>query len=241
MKRGDSLIEVMIAIGVFSMVAISVISVMNGGTASVQTALETTMVRNEIDVQADAIRFIHASAIAELGSSTSTGQKYFKAWRELTKLADKNSIDQNQLKKVTEYDLASCAELYDSTNQTLNQQNAFFINTRKLATNQPEQAIIKASSTTLDSFRDAKLYSRILFDKDDGALLNPISAPNPVAEGFYVVGVKDPDSSLVAGGGTHLQKKSVYYDFYIRSCWYGPGENVPSTISTVIRLHNPNP
>ena len=29
-------------------------------------------------------------------------------------------------------------------------------------------------------------------------------------------------------------------DFYIRTCWYGVNANEPSTISTVIRLYDPN-
>ena len=42
-KRGDTLIEVMLAVGIFSMVAVAVVAVMSGGTSSAQTALETTL------------------------------------------------------------------------------------------------------------------------------------------------------------------------------------------------------
>ena len=64
-KRGDTLIEVMLAVGIFSMVAVAVVAVMSGGTSSAQTALETTLTREAIDAQAEALRFIQSSYIAE--------------------------------------------------------------------------------------------------------------------------------------------------------------------------------
>ena len=47
------------------MVAIAVVAVMTGGTSSAQNALETTLAREEIDTQAEALRFIHASYLAD--------------------------------------------------------------------------------------------------------------------------------------------------------------------------------
>jgi hypothetical protein len=53
--------------------------------------------------------------------------------------------------------------------------------------------------------------------------------------------VKAPETVVVQeGGSTAAKTASAYFDFYIRSCWYAPGANTPSTISTVIRLHNPD-
>ena len=68
-KKGDTLIEVCIAIGIFSLVAIGVASVMSSGTAGSQTALETTITRKEIDAQGDALRFIHESYISGKNSA----------------------------------------------------------------------------------------------------------------------------------------------------------------------------
>jgi len=62
--RGDTLIEVLFAIMVFSLVAVSSMSIMNQGTATAQTALEITLVRQGIDAQAETLRFLHASYIA---------------------------------------------------------------------------------------------------------------------------------------------------------------------------------
>lgn len=62
--RGDTLIEVLFATAIFSLVAVGGISVMNQGTAASQRALEITMVRNEIDAQAETLRFLNSSYIA---------------------------------------------------------------------------------------------------------------------------------------------------------------------------------
>ena len=64
-KHGDTLIEVMFAVGIFGLVAISTISLMNRGLNSVQNSLETTMARQEIDAQAETLRFIQSAYLTE--------------------------------------------------------------------------------------------------------------------------------------------------------------------------------
>jgi len=63
-SRGDTLIEVLFAISVFGLVVVGSVSIMNQGTAISQRALEITLVRNEIDAQAEALRFIHDSYVS---------------------------------------------------------------------------------------------------------------------------------------------------------------------------------
>lgn len=62
--RGDTLIEVLFATAIFSLIAVGGLSIMNQGTAASQRALEITLVRNEIDAQAETLRFLNASYIA---------------------------------------------------------------------------------------------------------------------------------------------------------------------------------
>lgn len=57
--RGDTIIEVMLAITIFAMLAVGVLTLMNRGISSAQDALETTLVRQQIDGQAEALRFLH--------------------------------------------------------------------------------------------------------------------------------------------------------------------------------------
>jgi len=63
-QRGDTLIEVLFAVAIFAMIAVGSLTIMNQGTASAQRSLEITLVRQQIDAQAEAIRYIHQAYIA---------------------------------------------------------------------------------------------------------------------------------------------------------------------------------
>ena len=84
-KKGDTLIEVLLAVGIFSMIAISVVAIMSGGTSSAQTALETTLAREEIDAQAEALRYIHSSYINEKNSDNASLSSV-ALWRRITNM-----------------------------------------------------------------------------------------------------------------------------------------------------------
>jgi len=64
-QRGDTLIEVLFSFTIFSMVVVGAISIMNQGTIAAQRALETTLVRSEIDAQATTLRFLHDAYVAK--------------------------------------------------------------------------------------------------------------------------------------------------------------------------------
>ena len=82
-KKGDTLIEVLLAVGIFSMIAISVVAVMSGGTSEAQLALETTLTREEIDAQAEALRYIHDSYISDKNSENSN-LPTVNLWKRIT-------------------------------------------------------------------------------------------------------------------------------------------------------------
>lgn len=77
--RGDTIIEVMLAFTVFAMLAVGAMSIMNQGVASAQEALETTLVREEIDGQAEALRFLHQ---AYMDDPTTSPAAKFKTIRQ---------------------------------------------------------------------------------------------------------------------------------------------------------------
>ena len=52
-QAGDTLIEVMLATAVFSAVAVGCLTVMNRGLSIAQQSLESTLVRQQIDAQAE--------------------------------------------------------------------------------------------------------------------------------------------------------------------------------------------
>ncbi len=63
-QRGDTIIEVLFAVAVFAMVSVGSLAIMNQGTATAERSLEITLVRQQIDAQAEAIRYIHQAYVA---------------------------------------------------------------------------------------------------------------------------------------------------------------------------------
>lgn len=56
-QRGDTIVEVMIALAVFAFLAVGITSIMNNSIAIGQRSLETTLVRQQIDAQAELLRY----------------------------------------------------------------------------------------------------------------------------------------------------------------------------------------
>lgn len=77
LQRGDTLIEVLFAITVFSLVVVTSLAIMNQGTQAAMRSLQLTLVRQQVDSQAEALRFLNASYIAAyspgLTAATATG------------------------------------------------------------------------------------------------------------------------------------------------------------------------
>lgn len=251
-KKGDTLIEVTLAIGIFSMIAISVASVMSGGTAGAQLSLETTLAREEIDTQAEALRFIHASYTA---NKDNKDHPYTALWRKITARAiNIEDYNKERLEQILQYAPTSCSDLYQTDAPGLS--SAFVINPRELSTVNDKVGdtagsgnlayINYSDGTNNQKFAPASTYPHLIYgnatSNEDGEALAKNSFQTNLyrAEGIYVIPIKDPASTgLVDVLNDNYSKTSAYYDFYIRTCWYGSNTEEPSTISTVIRLHDP--
>lgn len=250
MKRraGDTLVEVTLAIAIFSMVAVAVSAVVNGSTSGAQIALETTITREEIDAQAEALRFIHSSYIAGGQANEEGEDRYVNLWREIVKRAKNRG-------ESFDFVPSTCAELYSGTN--LNDQGAFIVNTRNLSflgldrslpfDEVMKQIIITPDTTDSGIFTVAATYPRVLYLEstqegnyiDDTILGQSAGFTVDRVEGIYVIPIRDEDTTNVVDS-TGIERKAAYYDFYIRSCWFNTGADRPSTISTVIRLYDPD-
>jgi prepilin-type N-terminal cleavage/methylation domain-containing protein len=91
-ERGDTLIEVLFAVAVFSMIAVGCLSIMNLGTSISQRALEITLVREQIDAQAEAIRYIH-QAYVETYQSGGTPTGAASQWSTMTNIVTGKGAD----------------------------------------------------------------------------------------------------------------------------------------------------
>jgi Tfp pilus assembly protein PilV len=86
-QAGDTLIEVLFAVTVFSLVVVGSFSIMNQGTNAVQHSLEITLVRQQIDAQAESLRFLHDSYVTAYqhnGSYTGPAAEWAKMLTSIT-------------------------------------------------------------------------------------------------------------------------------------------------------------
>lgn len=242
-KRGDTIVEVMFAIAVFCLVAVISIAMMNTGVSRSESSLELVTARNELNAQAEALRFIHSSYISELTLPTEGDfngnvpagekiQQYDKLWQ---KIVD-NAISPNDYQ--LEYPLNDCSTVYQPSSGSgnlLSKYNAFVINTRDLLNGDVNEAYVSAVNNS-NRFRQAEQNARLIFTSTSGGdsseeiseqrkLYNRLA----VAEGIWVIAVKSNNDNA----------EPSFYDFYIQTCWYGPSAARPTSLDTVIRLYNP--
>lgn len=238
-RRGDTLIEVMFAVGFFALVAIISIAVMNSGINSAERDLELVTARNELNAQAEALRFIHSSYISEK-TLPDSNQQYKDLWEEIVKssnVVEPNDAEKSGLLSIANF--GSCSAIYDSVGgvlSPLSQVNAFVINTRDVSGSVADSYI--SIKNRPGAFRPTELSSRIIFGKSagvntsDGQLVDSSYGSYfdrvRAVEGIWDFVVPDDSSSI-----------PKYYDFYIQTCWYGPRALRPTVLDTVIRLYNP--
>ena len=75
--RGDTIIEVMFAFGVFASLAVGSIMIMSRGAAMAQRSLEITQVRAQMSAQVNALQYVHKAYTANYPAVNAT-------WAEMT-------------------------------------------------------------------------------------------------------------------------------------------------------------
>lgn len=78
--RGDTIIEVVLAVTIFSLIAVGALTLMNNGMAMAQRSLEITLVRQQLDAQAETLRYVSDRA--------REGGQYAALWADITSRAD---------------------------------------------------------------------------------------------------------------------------------------------------------
>ena len=264
-RRGDTLIEVMLSISIFAMVAMLTINMMNDGINTAQRTLEAEMARNEIDAQAEALRYIHNSYVSERQKSNAESQ-FRRIWNTLIsnsvspRETDDSAADE-QGDGGTSFDIndfKTCAAGYNGTDKHLRKFKAFVLNPRLIIPDTSlgggdfkymgtpyselmNHMVIYDNDTSGHKFAAPALYPRIIYKRLSGSSTDTNDAANldennaiyndvATAEGIWIDAV---------GNNKLIPRRSDYYDFYIRTCWHGAGQTVPSTITTVVRLYNP--
>lgn len=209
--RGDTLIEVLFAVSVFSLVAVGALTIMNQGTTISQRALETTLVRQEIDGQAETLRFLHDSYVA----SYRPGQTFNPSATPVTPFEQWQAM----LESIKETDAASASDFGATADACPDPPTgSFILDTRNAVFVGPSE----------DKLRSAESYAQIEYDTA-GAV--PVLT---ASRGIWIEAVRSDTND-----SDQYQANVGYIDFHIRACWFGPGQNVPITIGTIVRLYEP--
>lgn len=90
LQRGDTIIEVLFAVAVFAMIAVGSLAIMNQGMLTAQRSLETTLVRQQIYAQSEAIRYIHAAYVAAYQQGGGNVSGIAAEWPKMTSLGGGN-------------------------------------------------------------------------------------------------------------------------------------------------------
>ncbi len=165
-QRGDTIIEVLFATTIFSMIAVGALSIMNQGTALAQRSLEITLAREQIDAQADALRFLNHAYVADFGKNGEATAK----WNAV--------ILPNAVTQATSFD-----SIVDSNNRCTLPSPAdkpFALNVEKLDSSNP----------TLPLVVDAGTYSQVRYDQPlptaEGLWVQAVRSPVSLGQtGYY--------------------------------------------------------
>lgn len=182
--RGDTVVELVLAFAIFSLAAVTTIMILNQGVAVSQRSLEKSLVRQQIDGQAELIRYLRDTASVR--------------WTDVKSLVTADPLGLNS---------TACPEVDQISTSGA---NGFVIVPD--ATDAEGYVIVKASST---SYQAAQAYAKIDFETKK-------------SDGMWVQVAKAED------GGTGV----AAYDIYIHACWDAPGQSVPMTVGTIVRLYD---
>ncbi len=193
-ETGDTIIEVLFAITIFSLVAVGGLSIMNQGLGMAQRALEIGLVRQQIDTQADALRYLNHAYVADYGKR---GQAT-AMWQQV--------IDNNAVTSAQEY-----SSMISDRKCRVPTSRSFALNVQKL----DSMPLVPITQATVD---DMDTYSKIRYNNDVA-----------ISDGLWIQAVRSPV----------VDNQPGFYDFHIRACWNSPGQAVPLTLGTIVRLYEP--
>lgn len=211
-QRGDTMIEVLLAVTIFSVVAVMGLTVMNQGSAASQRSLEITLVRQEMDAQATTLRFMYDAAMAQKGAmgydaSTVSPSSAAGKWNAILALRKANATPLGDM--VTGGTTCIAPASLDA---------AFAVNAKT--------ASVQSYSMNTTLWSAASVYSRVRYEASPGTVITGV-------EGLWVEAVqRNPE---VRNGVT----TPGYTDFHIRACWSTVGQSRPATLGTIVRLYEP--
>lgn len=182
-ERGDTIIELVLAFAIFSLAAITTLVIMNQGVSMSQRSLETTLVRQQMDSQAEMLRYIR-----DVDQAT---------WQRI--VAPDNIAT----------DLMPLSSNVCPASSDVNTRRGFYVTYNS----KDSKFEVKKNHAPAPS------YARINYT-------------NQSTEGIWIQVAKAENNS-----SSEVSKKVAAYDFYIHGCWSAPGQTMPMTLGTIVRLY----
>jgi Tfp pilus assembly protein FimT len=169
-ERGDTLIEVMFAFAIFALVAVSSLTIMNQGISTAQRSLEITLVRAQMDAQAEAIRYIHQAYVSSYqrnGAVPADGTTAAE-WLKMTSKTNGKGAD--------------AASAFGATNGPLcsdlsNVQSPFILNARTAEVWSATPATSPESGSSLPPFSQVIYNDDSSIDKAYGIWIEAVPSP----------------------------------------------------------------
>lgn len=154
-QAGDTLIEVLFAVSIFSIVVVGTIIIMNQGISSAQNALEINLVRNQIDTQAELLRHLNNAKLTSIGRNNTADSA------EWDKAVASPSAEADPYDNITTYE--QCAPRNLPT-------NAFFID--------PKTGTIQASNHITNTVTFAQIQTGGTQPVSNMLWIQPVSSNN---------------------------------------------------------------
>lgn len=232
-RRGDTIIEVLLALTIFTAAIMGVMYVMSNSIGVSQRSLEITQTRTQIDNQIELLRHIHNIALVSSGRSNSGlyiaarprmagDSNILKTWKSIT--AADNLIPPNRLPAFNSVDsVQKCTPetvFSSSSGRGLSISNgdvasrAFFID--------PVTGEIKKF---VGNSRAPSTFARIAQ-----------SASGSQSEMIWIFAVKGSVDKATTNSSIMITN---YYDFHIRACWQSPVGGEIQRLGTIVRLYEP--
>lgn len=219
-KDGDTIVEVLFAVVIFASIAIGAMAIMNQGMSAAQNTLEHNLVRNNIDSQAELLRYLQNAKLNTIGR----GGAGTEQTTDIVRLAGQWDYIVNNLVVSSAAEYAKL-ERYEQCDLNAVNENAVIANPGDL------------SKIFFIDTQDASVYNYGNNPENFGrpgtfAQVRHIGE-RPLSEMIWVQVVQ-------SSSGASSLSETVAYDFHIRACWQGSGPNVDlMKMGTIVRLYMP--
>jgi competence protein ComGC len=211
-EKGETLVEVMLAVAVLSLATVLTMAVMNSSQRDLMAQINRDAVRVQIDSQAELLHFFHDMDMAENdkvtgeGFSTNNISVESEIW---TRIIEKADGDNN--KAAREDGDATCAHGKDP----------FFLSVDAVAK-------LKKNIVQDDQGKDQDATD---YDAEAANVIKEYPSDKTLGEFL--------DFSVSPGNGILISAYpgSGYYDFYIKACWRSTVTGREEKLSSLVRIN----